>query len=275
MWVIHITILANLFLFTIGFATRITGVVSWLGMISYIQRAPTTLFGMDTIMNVVVLYLIIGPSGAALSVDRLLLRYWRTARALGRHLPAPSFLRPEPSISANFALRLLQVHVCFIYMASGLSKLLGPSWWNGTAVWGTMANYEFSPMHLKIYMTGLQQLSAHRWMWELMITGATYFTLFFEVSFAFLVWNRRLGWIMVLFAVLLHIGIALFMGLVSFSMMMLTLVLSFVPAETIRQFLWRLGRGSTEVPFVPVEGGSDGGTATRTERRPLRNAVAI
>src|SRR5438309_6295933 len=119
MWVVHGSILTIMFLFTIGFCTRVTSVLTWLGMLCYIQRAPTSLFGMDTIMNVVVLYLMIGPSGAALSVDRLIVRYW----ARRRHLPEPEFLRPPPSVSANLALRLLQIHVCIIYAASGLSKL--------------------------------------------------------------------------------------------------------------------------------------------------------
>jgi hypothetical protein len=274
MWVIHISLLVCTFCFMIGFCTRITGVLSWLGMISYIQRSPTTLFGMDTIMNVALLYLNIGPSGAALSVDRLILRYWATARALAKHLPAPRFFRPEPSISANVAYRLLQVHICFVYMASGLSKLLGASWWNGTAVWATMANYEFSPMHLKIYMNCLEYLAAHRWLWEIVVSGTTFGTLIFEISFAYLVWDRRFRWAMILGAVLLHLGIALFMGLVSFSMMMLTLVLAFVPPETVHQLLWRLGRG-LPAPAFNAEGDCHAGAVCRTEHRPLRDAVAV
>ena len=104
-----------------------------------------------------------------MSVDRLIVRYW----ARRRHLPEPEFLRPPPSVSANLALRLLQVHVCIIYAASGLSKLQGPAWWSGVAVWGTMANYEFSPMNLQIYTAFLQFLCKHRWLWELVMTGGS------------------------------------------------------------------------------------------------------
>jgi hypothetical protein len=245
MMVAHVAILLAMFLFAIGFCTRVTGVLTWAGMLSYIQRGPSTLFGMDTIMNVVVIYLIIGSSGAALSVDRLIARNWWTRRS-GR--PASEFPPPAPLVSANLALRLLQVHVCIIYMASGLSKLLGPAWWDGTAVWGTMANPEFSPMRYALYMGFLRLLAEHRWLWHLVMTAGTFFTLFFEISFAFLVWNRRLRWIMVVAAVLLHLGIALFMGLVTFSMIMLTAVLAFVPAETVHQLfsqLVRLRNGTT------------------------------
>jgi hypothetical protein len=249
MWVVHGSILTIMFLFTIGFCTRVTSVLTWMGMLCYVQRAPTSLFGMDQIMIVVVLYLMIGPSGAALSADRLIARYW----ALRQHLPAVEFLRPAPSVSANVALRLLQIHVCIIYAASGLSKLQGPVWWNGTAVWGTMANYEFSPQ-LQIFRAFLSFLSRHRWLWELVMTGGSYFTLVFEVGFAFLVWNRRLRWIMVLSAVLLHMGIAIFMGLVTFSLMMLTLVLAFVPSSAVLEFLCRWGRRPVGPRLALVEG---------------------
>src|SRR5262249_33126585 len=135
MWIIHGLILFVIFLFTIGFATRVTGVLTWIGMLCYIQRGYTSLVGMDTIMIVVVTYVILGPSGAALSVDRLISRFWTTYQALKRHQPVPELPGPTPSISANFALRLLQVHLCIIYLVSGVSKLQGGMWWSGTATW--------------------------------------------------------------------------------------------------------------------------------------------
>src|SRR5207244_1967726 len=189
---VHGCTLTVLFLFTIGFCTRVTGFLTWMAMLSYIQRSPITLFGMDTIMIVVVLYLLIGPSGAALSVDRLIARYVATFRALRRHEPAPEFLRAEPWVSANLALRLMQVHICIIYFVSGASKLQGDLWWSGTAVWATVANYEFSPVHYQLYVEGLRWLSRHRWLWEVAMTGLTAGTLMFEIGFPFLVWHRSL-----------------------------------------------------------------------------------
>jgi hypothetical protein len=241
-WAVHITILVIMFLFAVGFCTRVTAVLTWLAMLSYIQRGYTSLFGMDTIMNVVVLYLMIGPSGAAFSVDRLLARWWTARKARVNHEPPPLPAPPVPSVSAGLALRLLQVHLSIIYLASGTSKLLGNAWWAGNAVWLTMANYEFSPLGFQRYVESLRFLSQHRWLWEIFVTGATVFTLVFEISFAFVVWNRRLRPWMIISAVFLHLGIALFMGLVSFSIMMLVAVLAFIPAPTIRQLFGRLQR---------------------------------
>jgi hypothetical protein len=243
MWVVHATVLTFMFSFAIGFCTRITAVLTWLAMLSYINRAQTSLFGMDAIMVVIVLYLMIGPSGSALSVDRLIARYRAIRRARKAHLPRPEAQPPVPSVSANLAIRLLQVHFCIIYLVAGLSKLQGPMWWNGTAVWATMVNFEFCPMRNRLYADALRFLAEHRWLWEMVTTGGTLFTLVFEISFPFLIWNPRLRRLVISAAVLLHLGIALVMGLVSFSIIMLTGVLSFVPSEAVRRFLntlaWR------------------------------------
>ena len=76
-------------LFTLGLWTRITTVLTWCGVLCYIQRAPTTLFGMDTMMVITLFYLMLAPCGAALSLDRLL----RTMRL--QNLVSPAW-RPTP-----------------------------------------------------------------------------------------------------------------------------------------------------------------------------------
>jgi len=233
MMVIHCSFLVVFFLFTIGFCTRVTSVLAWLAAISYIQRSPTSIFGMDTMMNILLIYLMIGPSGAALSIDRLISRWWAIRRARRNHLPIPTLTRPAPRVSANVVLRLLQIHFCVIYLISGLSKLQGNVWWNGTATWITMAIYEYCPMQVASYDAFLRFLCAHRWLWETVMTGSVAFTLFTEIGFPFLVWNRKLRWLMITLGVFLHTGIAMVMGLRTFSLLMMTMLCAFVPQETV------------------------------------------
>src|SRR5262249_9083778 len=64
MMIVHSAILFVMVLFTIGFCTRITSVLTWLGALCYIHRSPTTLFGEDVMMNILLVYLCIGASGA-------------------------------------------------------------------------------------------------------------------------------------------------------------------------------------------------------------------
>lgn len=246
MAVAHAAVLAILFLFTVGCCTRVTSVLAWLAAVSYIHRTPTSLFGMDTMTNILLIYLMIGPSGAALSVDRLAAA-WLAGRRGGKHsghgfLHAGRTTPPAPSVSANLALRLMQVHFCLIYFAAGLSKLLGRAWWNGTAVWGTFANPEFAPLHDPLYAAALAWLCRHRWAWELVMSGGVVYTLALEISFPFLVWDRRFRGLMVLGAVFLHTAIALAMGLVPFGLAMLALVLSFLPADAVRRWFGKLDR---------------------------------
>jgi hypothetical protein len=234
---VHVTFLVIMFLFMIGFCTRITSVLTWLAAISYIQRSPPTLFGQDVMINIALIYLMIGPSGAALSVDRLIGRWWRAFRALRAGLPAPMPVPQPPSVSANLALRLFQIHFCFIYLAAGTSKLLGSLWWDGTALWNILANYEFSPLRYQAYYDFLRFLAEHRWLWEVFMTGGALFTLAVEIGFPFLVWVRKLRWICLAGAVALHTGIALSMGLNVFSMCMIVLLMAFIPVEAIHRLL--------------------------------------
>jgi hypothetical protein len=185
---------------------------------------------MDTMMNILLIYLMIGPSGAALSLDR-----WLALRRQGFTLAnAPP---AQPLVSANFAIRCLQLHFCIIYMASGASKLLGSAWWSGTALWGTVANYSFAPMYLDWYMNALLWLSQHRFLWELAMTSGAVFTLVLEIGFPFLVWLPRWRWLMICSAVVLHTGIGLTMGLVTFSLMMICICFSFVPPEAVHYLI--------------------------------------
>jgi hypothetical protein len=242
MVVTHVAILIVMLMFTVGFCTRVTSVLTWLAALSYIQRSPITLFGVDTMMNVLLIYLMIGPSGAALSVDRWLAHWWRARKARRDGKQASAWTPPAPLVSANFALRLIQIHFCIIYLASGTTKLMGGNWWNGTAVYYTMANYEFAPLRKDWYLSLMHGLAKNRLLWEILISGGSFATLALEISLPFLVWQKRLRPVMVACSIMLHISIALFMGLVAFSLLMATMVSSFIPGEAIEGLFGRIRR---------------------------------
>jgi hypothetical protein len=254
---IHAAFLLVLVLFTVGFCTRITSVLAWLGALAYVNRMPLTEYGVDTILVIALLYLMIGPSGAALSLDRILTRSRAVRSALAQGLSPPPPEPPPRSVGANLALRLAQVHLCIIYLRSGLSKFQGDQWWDGTALWTVLTLSEFSLIRFEFYYDCLHFLAQHRWLWEIVMTGGAYFTMGVELSFPFLVWYRRLRWPMIIAAFLLHLGIGLFMGLMAFSLAMLTLLLAFFPAEavhTLMQKLAALGGKLRNLPCLPPEG---------------------
>jgi hypothetical protein len=236
--IIHVSILVIFLLFTAGVWTRVTSVLAWMGAIQYVQRLPTSMYGQDTMLIILLTYLMVGNflmtgnGTAALSVDR-----WLELRRLRRERAPAADLTLKPSWSANFAIRLVQIHFCIIYITSGSTKLLGPSWWSGTALWSCLANYNFAPMDVHLYNVMLRFFCEHMWLWQLAMTGGVVFTLFTEIGFTFLVWQRGLRPVMVSCSILLHLGIGLGMGLVVFSLLMLVMVLAFVPPESMRAWV--------------------------------------
>ena len=68
-----------------------------------------------------------------------------------------------------------------------------------------------------------------------MIALAGYVTIFWELSFCVLVWNRLLRPLVLAGAVLLHVGIGLLMGLPTFGVMMLIGCASFVDPAWLRR----------------------------------------
>ncbi|QEL13736.1 HTTM domain-containing protein [Limnoglobus roseus] len=248
MAVAHGVILVVMVLFTIGLFTRVTSVLTWLAAVGYIQRTQQVLFGMDTMMNLLLIYLMIGSSGAALSVDRLIARYRASRNSLrrtgGLDGPTRAFLAAPPkSVVAGFALRLVQFHFCIIYLAAGMSKLQGGSWWNTNAFWDTMANPEFTLIHFRWYEDWLRFMVQHRIVYACMAGFMVVFTFVMELGLPFLIWGRLRPYYVVLSA-LFHFGISLSMGLNLFGLFMMTLVLSFVPGAAIRSQL----RGGPNLP---------------------------
>lgn len=242
MAVAHAVVIGIMVLFTVGLWTRVTSVLTWLAAVSYIHRTQQVLFGMDTMMNILLFYLMIGDSGAALSVDRVIKRYRAVKLSLERSgtvdVATLAYLHQPPySVSAGFALRLLQVHFCFIYLASGLSKLKGAAWWNHNAYWDTLVNPEFTLVHYNWYESLVRAAASNRVVYALLAAGGIFVTFFAEIGLPFLIWTKRRPWIM-MFAFMLHAGIAVFMGLWIFSLLMMTLLLSYLPGAAIRDRLF-------------------------------------
>ncbi|MEZ6063417.1 MAG: HTTM domain-containing protein [Planctomycetaceae bacterium] len=225
---VHSVCLVILAMFWIGLATRVTSVLSLVITISYCHRALLANFGLDQLNAILCLYLCIGPSGAMLSADRLL-SVWRATRraaSQGAAFVAP----PIPSSSAsNLAIRLIQIHFCVIYTFAGLSKLQGPAWWNGEAVWLAFANLEYQSFDMT-------WIAWYPWIGELLTHG----TIVWEVSFAALVWVRPVRPIVLLIGFLLHIGIGGMMGMWTFGLIMIFGHIAFWPKHWVSRLVERL-----------------------------------
>jgi hypothetical protein len=204
--------LVVLVLFTLGLWSRITAVLAWVFMVSTARRAPVLFFGFDEVVLTWTFYLaVIGASGQALSLDRLI---------ACRHRPRAL---PTPTVSANLALRMIQLHLCLIYAAAGLSKLQGRAWWTGEAVLMILVSPETR-------VRDLTWLAAYPRFLNLL----THATVALEVLYPILVWVRVLRPIVILGMILLHLGIDLTLGLTEFSLSMIVGNLAFVSGRALR-----------------------------------------
>lgn len=230
-------------LFTVGFCTRVTSVLAWVYALSLIHRALFAAFGMDSMLAISLFYLMLSPCGARLSVDRLLQRL-RRVRFAQSHPGVTVPMGVEPSVAANVALRLFQVHFCLIYINSGMSKLQGAAWWNGEAIWQTMANHEFTPVRFELYTKLLTMLAGSMPLWHLVLIAGDLLTIALEIGLPFLIWYPRWRPFVLIGSVILHTGIALTMGMTSFSLLMVIMIAAFLPTASVRRLIDRLTRGS-------------------------------
>jgi hypothetical protein len=214
--------------FMIGLLTRITAPLAWFLQIMYLHRLTGALFGLDQIVTYTTMYLMISPCGSCFSVDAWLRKKWVGARRESR---LGQWLLPAavPTVTANIATRLLQIHLCVIYLFGGLAKARGESWWDGTAFWYAIGNYEYQ----SIDMTWLARFPRT-------ITALTHLTVFWEIFYCALVWPRRSRPMVLAMAVAVHGGIALFLGMITFGTMMIAANLIFIEPRTMRRWL-RLG----------------------------------
>lgn len=208
---IHILGLIIVSMFTLGLWTNWTAVLTTLLVISYANRATGTLFGLDQISSFLCMYLAIGNCGGAYSIDQWIAK--RRGAGQGR------------SCTRNrIAIRLIQIHMCVVYFFAATGKLQGTTWFNGEAVWGALASYEYQSVDMS-------WISNHMWLVAILTLG----TLAWELAYPALIWLKLTRPIMLLFAVPIHLGIGICMGMLSFGLVMLAGNLAFVDSRWINK----------------------------------------
>lgn len=209
LWTHHSITLAVTAMFMLGCLTRLTGPAACFLQLMYIHRLTGALFGLDQIVTYTTMYLMFSPCGSRYSVDSWLRSKWSAKRKTSSFwrwmLPSPG-----PSVSANIATRLLQLHLCVIYLFGGLAKARGESWWDGTAVWFAVANYEYQSAD----MTWLAN-------YPIIISFLSNLTLFWEIFFCALIWPKATRPFVLFMVVAVHGGIGLFLGMITFGLMMI------------------------------------------------------
>ncbi|MEO1615680.1 MAG: HTTM domain-containing protein [Planctomycetota bacterium] len=195
--------------YCLGLGTRVMVPLALFLQLMYIHRLTGALFGLDQIVTYVTMYLAFAPCGARFSLDAIIRKRIGVTDESSRWL---RFMLPDdrPSIAANIGTRLLQLHLCVIYLFGGLAKARGETWWNGTAVWIALANYEYQ----SVDMTWASRFPA-------LISAMSNVTLFWEVFYCALIWPRVTRPFVIAMALLVHASIAVCLGMMTFGTMMI------------------------------------------------------
>jgi hypothetical protein len=185
-FLLYITSLACLL---IGWQTRVAAVLAWLTHLAMNVSGNAGIYGVDQFANIALFYCVWMPVGQALSADQM-----------GKPR------KKEASPGARLALRVLQLHLCIVYLSSGIEKASGAQWWNGEAIWRALMRPDLS-------IFNITWLASVPWVAKLAAWG----TLAVELGYAILVWPRWTRKPMALATIGMHAGIAVTLGLVSFS----------------------------------------------------------
>jgi uncharacterized membrane protein YphA (DoxX/SURF4 family) len=210
--------------FAAGFLTRITAPLAWWFQLMLVHRMTGTLFGLDQVTTMLVMYLMLAPCGAVFSVDSLLRRKLLPKIAVNRRL---AWLLPDdsPSAAVTVATRLIQIHLCIVYLFGGLWKARGTSWWDGTAIWFAISNAQYQ----SIDVTWIGRFPR-------LFSALAHITVFWEIFYCALVWPKLTRPIVLAIAVAVHGGIALFLGMITFGTIMIVANMAFLsPAIFQRQ----------------------------------------
>lgn len=214
----YLAMIALVLLFLVGWRTRIVTPLLLVMVISLQSNNPYVLNGGDTLMRITLIFLVFADLGARWSLDARrrakAVAAGKTTRILPPHLSAALH---------NAALILCAFQIVVVYATSGVWKLLGDEWLDGTAL--------FYALRIDIFMA-YPMLNELLWQSSLLIYVATFIALWTQTLFPVLILWRPTRMVAVLTLMFMHLGIAVLLGLWPFSLAMIALDMLFIRDES-------------------------------------------
>lgn len=182
----------------VGFCTPLSAGLLLLLHAGIFTVIPSYSYGFDYFCQIGLFYCLLFPTYRNQSIDRYL---WK--------------LESAKASTTTFCQKILQIHLCIAYFFSGLNKALGSSWWNGEAIW--------KALHLPYFRLGqnIDWAFLEKCPWIMTLAGLLVLTI--EILYPIGFFYRPVRKALVGSIILMHLFIALFMGLYLFSMIMILL----------------------------------------------------
>jgi hypothetical protein len=180
-----------------GLFCRAAAIVSWFLYLCSVRSGGLLAYGMDQLTTVGLFYLMISPLPDRCSLD-----------CLFRMIPVKSH-------RSGFIRRMLQIHLCIIYLVGGLAKCVGPGWWNGDSIWRALSHPPFNVIAPEILV---------RWRTVFPIAGITVWAI--ELGYPLLIWSKRTRNLWLICTIGMHVAIGVTMGMYLFALIMIVLNLA-------------------------------------------------
>lgn len=201
--IFHIGILIAI-IFTIGYKGRIFSILNFVFTWSILHANGIILDGGDNIMRIILFYLIFANTTAYFSFDAYIKKEINLRNEINK---------PITNSLHNLAIFASIIQVCFMYLTSGLHKVMGEMWQNGTSLYYILQVNEYTHPFFKDLI-----LSS-----DILLLIGAYSAIFIQISYPFLLLNRYTKYIAIFSIISLHIGIAVVMGLFTFSATMIAI----------------------------------------------------
>lgn len=193
-----------------GFFTRPSILVAFFLVASLGGIGPYSADSGDNLVRITLFYLIFTDAGGKWSIDALLRIRFNPRRLL------PDWLRYTLH---NLGIIAIGAQTIIIYIIAGLTKLRGETWIDGSALYYALNMQQFMPWPaLTAFVTSIP--------WMMMLVS--WATVWLQLLFPVLLLNHytRVGIVVLMMG--FHLGIALFMGLGVFSLVMFASDLIFI-----------------------------------------------
>lgn len=183
-----------LILFTAGFLTPVSAFLCWFLNMILLNSNQLNGYGYDMFMSNCLFLSIFMPVNQYLSLDK----YW--------------FKISQNSTLAGYSIIVLRLHLCFIYFFSGINKMASIQWWNGESIWRVLMQPPFLSFDLGFISK-----------YPILLAASSIFVLCVESLYPILIHIRKTKKLIILLAILMHLGIAVFLGLWFFAAVMIIL----------------------------------------------------
>ncbi len=202
-----------------GCFSRISAWIAWAMFLSFVNRAPMLSGPFEAVAAMLLFYLALAPCGLVCSFDR-----WRALRKPRTTIEAAEFnsvCHAPPRWSATVTLRLIQVHLCAIYVLMALAQWGGGGgetpWATGEAIWLLAARPSSG--------LGFGWLASAPVLVDLWTHGMWLFTF----TFPLLIWAKRARPALIVLAGVVWFAFALLTGMYAFCLLMTVAGLAFWP----------------------------------------------